>query len=217
MPVEIIPAILAKDEKELRRKVESVDGLCDMVQIDVMDGKFVDNETWADPARFEKMPLPLPYEVHLMVSDPLDRLEAWSLAECQRVLIHAESVDDLAAALREARSYGMEAGISINPETPVADIEEAIEEADVVQVMGVNPGWMGQEFQEVAVEKVIELREKFPELIIEVDGGVSVGIARRLAEAGADRLVSGSAVFSSGAPAKSLAALNADADLDEPS
>ena len=105
MPVEIIPAILAKDEKELRRKVESVSGLCETVQIDVMDGKFVENETWADPERFRKMPLPMPYEVHLMVDDPIERLDAWSLAGCQRALIHAESVDDLAEALRTVKSY----------------------------------------------------------------------------------------------------------------
>ena len=214
MPVEIIPAILAKDEKELRRKVESVEGLCETVQIDVMDGKFVDNVTWAEPERFQKMPLPMPYEVHLMVADPLERLDAWSLAGCQRAIVHAESVEDLAEALRAVKSYGMEAGISINPETKVADIEAAVPEADVVQVMGVHPGWMGQEFQEVAVEKVAELREKFPELVIEVDGGVAVGVARRLVEAGADRLVSGSAVFNSGSPAKALDALAADADLD---
>lgn len=214
MPVEIIPAILAKDEKEFRRKIESVDGLCETVQIDVMDGAFVDNATWADPARIEKMPLPMPFEVHLMVEDPLARLDAWSLAGCQRVLIHAESVDDLAAALREAKSYGMEAGISINPETALADIEGAIADADVVQVMGVHPGWMGQPFQEVALKKVRDLRERHPDLPIEVDGGVAVGVARALAEAGADRLVSGSAVFNSGAPAKALDALRADADLD---
>src|SRR5688572_18762950 len=214
MPVEIFPAILAKDEKELRRKVESVEGLCETVQIDVMDGKFVDNATWADPDRFRKMPLPMPFEVHLMVKDPLERLDAWSLAGCERVLIHAESVDDLAEALRLAKSYGMEAGISINPETPVSAIEDAVSEADVVQVMGVDPGWMGQGFQEVAVEKVAELREKFPDLVIEVDGGVAVGVARRLADAGADRLVSGSAVFNSGAPAKALAALRADVESE---
>ena len=137
------------------------------------------------------------------------------MAGCQRALIHAESVEDLAAALREVKSYGMEAGISINPETKVSDIEGAVAEADVVQVMGVHPGWMGQPFQEVAVEKVAELREKFPELVIEVDGGVSVGVARRLADAGADRLVSGSAVFNSGAPAKALDALREDVEFEE--
>lgn len=210
--IEIIPAILAKDEKELRRKVESVTDLCETIQIDVMDGKFVDNLTWDEPERLQKMPLPMAFEVHLMVKDPLDRLDAWSLAGCQRVLIHAESVDDLEEALRMAKSYGMEAGISINPETPVSAIESAIHEADVVQVMGVHPGWMGQAFQENAVEKVRELRERYPELLIEVDGGVAVGIARRLADAGADRLVSGSAVFNSGAPAKSLDALRADVE-----
>lgn len=210
--VEIIPAILAKDEKELRRKVESVTDLCETIQLDVMDGKFVDNVTWNDPERLQKMPLPMAFEVHLMVKDPLERFDAWSLAGCSRVLIHAESVDDLADALRQAKSYGMEAGISLNPETPVSAVEDAIPEADVVQVMGVHPGWMGQAFQDVALEKVRELRDKFPELMIEVDGGVAVGIARQLAEAGADRLVSGSAVFNSGAPAKSLDALRADVE-----
>jgi len=213
--VEIIPAILAKDEKELRRKVESVTDLCETIQIDVMDGVFVDNVTWNEPERLQKMPLPMEFEVHLMVKDPLERFDAWSLAGCSRVLIHAESVEDLAEALRQAKSYGMEAGISLNPETPISAIESAIPEADAVQVMGVHPGWMGQAFQEVALEKVRELREKFPELMIEVDGGVSVGIARKLAEAGADRLVSGSAVFNSGAPAKALDALRADVELEE--
>jgi len=212
--VEIIPAILAKDEKELRRKVESVTGLCETIQLDVMDGTFVDNTTWNEPERLQKMPLPMDFEVHLMVKDPIDRFDAWSLAGCGRVLIHAESVDDLAGALRQAKSYGMEAGISLNPETPLSAIEDAIPEADVVQVMGVHPGWMGQAFQEVALEKVRELRDAWPDLMIEVDGGVAVGIARRLAEAGADRLVSGSAVFNSGAPAKALDALRADVELE---
>ena len=212
--VEIIPAILAKDEKEFRRKIESVTDLCETIQIDVMDGKFVDNVSWADPDRLQKMPLPMEFEVHLMVRDPIDRLDAWSLAGCRRALVHAESVEDLAEALRQVKSYGMEAGISLNPETAVSSVEEAIAEADVVQVMGVHPGWMGQAFQENAIEKVRELRERYPDLPIEVDGGVAVGIARRLAEAGADRLVSGSAVFNSGAPAKALDALRDDVEAE---
>jgi ribulose-phosphate 3-epimerase len=210
--IEIIPAILAQDEKEFRRKVESVSGSTDILQIDVMDGQFVEQQTWADPDRLQKMPLPMDFEVHLMVADPMAYLDGWSLAGCRRVLIHAESVDDLGEALRQVKSYGMEAGISLNPETPVADIEDAVPEADVVQVMGVHPGAMGQAFQEGTLEKVRLLREKFPELIIEVDGGVSVGIAKRLADAGADRLVSGSAIFNSGAPAKALDSLRRDVE-----
>lgn len=212
--VEIIPAILAKDEKEFRRKAESVTDLCETIQIDVMDGKFVKNVTWADPKRIDLMRLPMEYEVHLMVEDPLGSLDAWSMAGCRRAIIHAESVEDPAEALRQIKRYGMEAGISVNPETPIEAVEDALAEADVVQVMGVHPGWMGQAFQLSALEKVRTLREKFPELMIEVDGGVAVGIARELAEAGADRLVSGSAVFNSGAPAKSIDALRADAELE---
>jgi ribulose-phosphate 3-epimerase len=213
MAVEIIPAILAKDEREFRRKVESVADLVETVQIDVMDGAFVDNLTWGDPERIVKFGMPIDYEVHLMVKDPVERLDAWSLAGCRRVLIHAESVKDLAAALESVKMFGMEPGISINPETPVSAIEDAVPHAKVVQVMGVHPGWMGQAFQPVALEKVKELRAKFPDLAIEVDGGVSVGIARELAEAGADRLVSGSAVFNSGAPARMIEELRNDVEL----
>lgn len=212
--IEILPAILAKDEKELRRKIESVVGLCETVQIDVMDGAFVGNTTWADPERLRKMPLPLPFEVHLMVKDPLERLDAWSLAGCMRAIVHAESVSDPAEALRQVKLYGMEAGIAINPETPIEAIEAAISEADVVQVMGGAPGQMGQSLQEDTYAKIRELREKFPEIVIEVDVGVSVETAGKLAEAGADRLVSGSAVFHSGAPAKAIEALRAAADGD---
>ena len=212
--VEIIPAILAKDEKEFRRKIESVAHFCETVQIDVMDGRFVDNVTWAEPRRIDLMRLPMAFEAHLMVEDPLSTLESWSAAGCVRVLLHAEAVEDAAEAVRQARLYGMEVGLSLNPETPLEHLEEALALVDVVQVMGVHPGHMGQAFQPAALEKVAALRAKYPDLPIEVDGGVAVGIARQLAEAGADRLVSGSAIFHSGAPAKAIEALQHDVDLE---
>ena len=209
---EIIPAILAKDEKEFKRKIEMVTGLVDTVQIDVMDGKFVDNTTFSDPDRIIEMKLPMGYEVHLMVEDPEAHLEGWSRAECKRALIHVESVKDLKTTLQAVRSYGMEPGITLNPDTPISAIEDAIEEAEVVQVMGVTPGFMGQEFQPIAIEKVKELRDKYPDLILEVDGGVSKNTARALADAGADRLVSGSAIFDSGSPKQAIEELE---DLTE--
>ncbi len=212
--VEIIPAILAKDEKEFRRKIDSITDLCETVQIDVMDGVFVDNVTWADPKRIDLMRLPMAYEVHLMIQDPLASLDAWSVAGCQRAIVHAEAVDDVAEALRQIKLFGMEAGVSLNPETSVESVEAALAEADVIQLMGVHPGHMGQPFEPGTIEKVRTLREKFPDLVIEVDGGVAVGTARELADAGADRLVSGSAVFNSGAPAKSIEALRADTELE---
>lgn len=206
MGPEIIPAILAKDEKEFRRKIEMVTDLCDTVQIDVMDGKFVNNTTFADPQEIERMNLPMEFEIHLMVEDPEAHLDAWSVAGCSRALVHAESVEDLRAALESVHAYGMERGISINPQTPIEDIEDAIDLADVVQVMGVQPGFMGQEFVPETVAKVAALRDKYPDLVIEVDGGVSDKTAADLADAGADRLVSGSFIFS-GAPAKAIETL----------
>lgn len=211
--VEILPAILAKDEKEFRRKVESVAGVCDMVQIDVMDGKFVENITWAEPGRIGLMRLTVEFEAHLMVNNPLSVLEAWSAAGCVRALLHAEALENPAEVLKEARLYGMEVGLALNPETPLASVEDALAGADVVQIMGVHPGRMGQPFESAALEKVKALRKQFPDLLIEVDGGVAVGIARQLADAGANRLVSGSAVFNSGSPAKALEALRQDVEL----
>ena len=210
--VEIIPALLTQDEKEFRRKIDAIAGIAETVQIDVMDGTFVPNVSWNDPDRVEKMPLPMDFEVHLMVNDPEAQLDGWSRAGAVRAIIHAETVKDAAEALKNVKAYGMEPGLAINPETPVSAIEAAVPFAAVVQVMGVHPGAMGREFQPVAVEKVRELREKFPDLVIAVDGGVAVGIARQLADAGADRLVAGSAIFHSGAPAKALEALNEDAN-----
>lgn len=216
---EIIPAILVKDEKEFRQKIEAVAGLVRTVQIDVMDGVFVPNATFADPARIEKMRLfetyELDYEVHLMVKDPLERLDAWSRSGCQRAILHVESVEDPLEAMRQVRAFGMEAGITLNPETPLEAVEAALPEADVVQVMGVHPGFMGQEFQPVAVEKVRELRDRWPDLVIEVDGGVSDVTVRRLADAGADRLVSGSYIFASGAPEKMIRKLEELTDYEE--
>lgn len=207
MGPEIIPAILAKDEKEFRRKIEAVEGLVETIQIDVMDGKFVPNETFADAERIKELALPMEFEVHLMVENPIAHLDGWSVAGCARALIHAESVKDLVEALETVKSYGMEAGIAINPETPVSDIESAVDDTDVIQIMGVKPGFMGQKFDPIALDKVAELREAYPELVIEVDGGVSETTARDLAEAGADRLVSGSFIFNSGAPEKMIARL----------
>lgn len=215
MGPEIIPAILVKSDKEFRQKVDSLEELADTVQIDVMDGKFVPNETFADPNLIKEMGMPMDFEIHLMVEDPLSHLDAWAATDCIRAIVHAESVEDLPATLEAVKSYGMEAGISINPETPISDIADAISNADVVQVMGVNPGFMGQEFNPIAIEKVAALRKSYPDLAIEVDGGVSDVTARALAEAGADRLVSGSYISSTGAPAKMIAKLEELTEIDE--
>lgn len=215
MGPEIIPAVLVKSEREFRQKIESLEDLVDVVQIDVMDGKFVPNTTFADPVFIKGMGMPMEFEVHLMVEDPLEHLDGWSAADCARVLIHAESVKDLSGALEAVKSYGMEAGISINPETPISAIKDAVDDADVVQIMGVNPGFMGQEYNANTLSKVVELRGLYPDLLIEVDGGVSDVNARELAEAGVDRLVSGSYISSTGAPAKMIAKLEDLTDIDE--
>ena len=177
-----------------------------------MDDTFVAGRTFADPGHIDLRMMPPEYEVHLMVADPLAVLEAWSLAGCTRAIIHAETVPDIKEALKQIRLYGMEPGLAFNPETPLEKILDAVPEAAIVQVMGVTPGAQGRPFQPIALDSVRELRRLFPDLVIEVDGGVAVGTARQLAEAGADRLAVGSAIFNNGSPAKAIEAIAEDAN-----
>ncbi|TAL19387.1 ribulose-phosphate 3-epimerase [Patescibacteria group bacterium] len=192
---EIIPAILAYSEKEFDDKVKQIGARASTIQIDVMDGLFVPNRTWADPAAVAKMRLPYTIEAHLMVADPLPAAQAWVAAGAQRIFVHAEA-EGWRAAVQAAREEEREGGVAVNPNTPLSAIEEVINELDAVLVMGVNPGWSGQPFERLAIARVAELRSRYPRLRIEVDGGVNESNARELAAAGADGLVAASALFS---------------------
>lgn len=195
----IIPAILAKSKEKFLSKLELVRDFAPEVQVDVMDGLFVDNTTWADTEEIAKMPLPA-YEVHLMVRNPKAVVSAWAKAGARRIIFHFEAAEDALEVIREIKSLGCEAGIAINPETQVELIADLLGELDVVLVMGVEPGWSGQEFQAVITQKVAQIRGINSKIGIEVDGGVSVENASVLARAGATGLVVASAVFSAPSP-----------------
>lgn len=197
--VKIIPAILAKSKEEFERKLEIIRPFAQEMQIDVMDGEFVSNTTWGNPKKVKEMNLP-PYEVHLMVIDPEEAALVWARAGAKRIFFHFEATDDARAIIQKIKSLGTEAGIAINPETPVSSIANLFDILNAVLVMGVNPGFSGQEFQPVAIKKVAEIRKLNKNVAIEVDGGVSEANAVELSEAGADELVTASAIFSADDP-----------------
>lgn len=197
--VKIIPAILAETKERFLEKIDSVRDFAPEIQIDVMDGLFVDNATWADAEEIAKMTLPA-YEVHLMVRNPESAVSAWAKAGARRIIFHFESTDNAPEVLKKIKESGCTAGIAINPETPVSAIKGLLHEIDTILVMGVNPGFSGQEFQESAVSKVAELRAFSKELNIEVDGGVTLANAALLAGSGASGLVAASAIFSHPGP-----------------
>ncbi|MAF59424.1 hypothetical protein CL631_01090 [bacterium] len=200
---EIIPAIMPKSYDELEEKVSSLLGVVPVVQIDLMDGIFVKSKSWPY-LKGELVPDYLPniheidYEIDLMVKDPRDRAHEWVMAGAKRIIPHLEAFKNPADDLADLRHDDVELGIAVNTTTSNEKIEEVIGLVDFVQFMGIERiGYQGEVFDERVVGKIISLRDKNPEIIISVDGGVSLLSAPELIEAGANRLVSGSTIWKS--------------------
>jgi len=191
---EIIPAMLVDSEQEFRDKVAKMGAIVKSIQVDVMDGTLVKNTSWADAATVKAMSLPYRIEAHLMVENPAKAAADWIAAGAETIIPHAEA-EGWRDAARLAREAGRKAGVAINPDTSIAVLADDMALIDMVLVMGVTPGWSGQSFQPVALEKIGELRRSYPELKIEVDGGVGFMNAHELAAAGADSLVAASALW----------------------
>jgi ribulose-phosphate 3-epimerase len=208
--MEIIPAILPKNFKEIEDKIELIRGISDFVQIDICDGKFVRSTTWPywkQDENFEKilreeMGMPswedIDYEFDLMIDNPTeDDARKWLSAGAERVVLHLESSNDLNPII-SILSGLVEIGIAIDLKTNVDEIEKYEDKIQFIQCMGINKvGFQGQKFDQDTINKVKEIKFKYPNLKIQIDGGVSLENASLLKDAGADRLVVGSALFES--------------------
>ena len=194
----VLPSLLLCDFGNLEREIRAVEeAVVRALHLDVMDGHFVPNLTYgltmvSTVRRLTELPL----DVHLMISNPADYLGKYVGAGADLVTIHAEAVDDPRPLLEEIRSLGAGAGLAFNPPTPLSAMEDALPMCDLVLAMSVMPGYGGQEFEEVALEKLRDLRAKcHEETLLEVDGGVNASTIAACGEAGAQLLVVGSAIF----------------------
>jgi ribulose-phosphate 3-epimerase len=162
-----------------------------------MDGHFVPNLSYGLPIVEALRGLTdLPLDVHLMISNPQQYIQQFVDAGSDILTIHAEAVDDPRPVLEQIHAAGAATGLAINPPTSLDSIEAALPQCDMVLVMSVMPGFGGQSFDEVALEKLRKLREKLPEdVLLEVDGGVNEQTIAACGEAGAQLLVAGSAIF----------------------
>ncbi len=200
MPLKIAPSIIAGDQSDLGREVRAItDAGADLVHIDVMDGHFVPNLTVGPGVVKALRPhSPLPFDCHLMLSEPGRYVKAFADAGANRLSVHAEA-QGAADALRAIRELRMVPGIAINPETPVDRLLRFFPLVDFVVVMTVHPGFYGQALIAEALDKVPVLKHHLRafgrDVAILVDGGVSVGNAADVAAAGADEVVAGAAVF----------------------
>lgn len=195
--VNIIPAILATSEDEYQDKLRRVESLPDRewVQIDLMDNKFVQNQS-IGPQIISKYPTSLKIEAQLMVEYPENWIDELVKIKVNRIVFPIEDSQGIEERITHIKNHGIEVGLSLNPETPVETVEPFIATIDLVLIMSVNPGFGGQQFIPGTIEKVkkcSKLRSNNNAgFVIEVDGGVSEGVVKDLAEAGTDNLVIGS-------------------------
>lgn len=197
----VAPSILSADFSRLGEEVESIDKAgADYIHIDVMDGQFVPNITIGPVVirairKFTKKP----FDVHLMINSPENYVKEFAEAGSDIITIHAEATNHLHRLIYQIKDLGKMAGVSINPATPLSAIEEIICDVDIVLVMSVNPGFGGQKFIDLSIDKVKKLKglisSKGSRALIEVDGGVNEKNAQLLKEAGCDIVVAGSYIF----------------------
>lgn len=209
----IAPSILSADFSRLGEEIRSVEaGGADYIHVDVMDGHFVPNIT-IGPLVVEavRKVTNLPLDVHLMISNPELYIPEFAKAGADIIVIHAEATVHLHRAVQLIKSFGKKAGVALNPATSLSALDYVLSDLDLVLLMTVNPGFGGQSFIDACVPKIQSLRGMLDrhglETELEVDGGVKTDNIDRIAHAGADVFVAGSAVFGSRDYAATIAAL----------
>jgi ribulose-phosphate 3-epimerase len=218
--IEIIPAVMPTSTTDLQTKLAQVAGHAPVVQVDIMDGKFVEHVSWPyteDEEYFQEIlneDNGLPYwdqfdfEVDLMIAQPENAIDDWISAGVRRLVVHQESTENLDSLLIKFRErfpkneqpdvFDCEIGVAQNMATPVESLFPFLNQVDFVQFMGIDViGEQGNAFDEKVLEKIKKLREYAPNTIISIDGGVSLDTAPALVAAGVSRLVVGSAIFGS--------------------
>ena len=211
----VSPSLLSADFLNLGAEIDMINrSEADWLHLDVMDGVFVPNISFGFPVlQAVNKVCKKPLDVHLMIVHPEHYISQTAAAGAMMMCVHYEACTHLHRTLQEIHQAGMKAGVALNPATPVGVLEDIVQDADMVLLMSVNPGFGGQCFIENTIAKVKRLRRMLDEqgssALIEVDGGVQAETAPRLVEAGADVLVSGSYVFRATDPVATIASLKA--------
>ncbi len=205
-PIDIAPSILSADFSRLGQEIESVRrGGATILHVDVMDGHFVPNLTVGLPVvKSLAAATDLPIDAHLMISEPGRYAQEFVAAGAKMVSVHVEADAHLHRTLASIRSAGAQAGVVLNPATPIESLSEALAFVDYVLVMSVNPGFGGQKFIGTSIDKVQRLRQMIDErrldIRIEIDGGIDLENIAGVVAAGAEIIVAGSAIFGAADP-----------------
>tara|TARA_Y100000031_G_scaffold117884_1_gene130946 strand:- start:101 stop:754 length:654 start_codon:yes stop_codon:yes gene_type:complete len=197
--IKIAPSILSADQERINEEMKEVEAYSDLFQIDVMDNKFVPNQT-PGPEYLERLDTLVPLDVHLMVEEPTEEymkkfIDANPKLKINNITVHVEACSDVGKTLDIIKNLGVKPGITLNPGTSLDKILPYVDKVEVVQFMTVNPGFSGQKFIPEVLPKIKELREKYPELDIEIDGGINLETAPLAKEAGVNVFCASSYIF----------------------
>jgi len=200
----IAPSILSADGSRLGDEIAAVEAAgADWIHIDVMDGHFVPNIT-IGPGLIASLrkTTRLPFDVHLMIENPERYIDDFAKAGADGITVHVEASLHLHRTIAMIRERGLKTGVSLNPATPLVQIEPILPDIDLLLIMTVNPGFGGQKFIEGSLSRIRQAKEMIravaPAVLLEVDGGVTLKNVRSISDAGADILVAGSAIFGGG-------------------
>lgn len=198
---EVIPVINVENFEDVVRHLNIVKNSVPWVHVDVADGSFTQRVSWSDARDLAAIGPALPIEVHFMVERPEEKLMPWLEAESVfRILVHEEATKNERDIIARCHTAGKQAGIAIKPQTPWEALIPFLGQADLFQMLAVEPGPSGQVFDRRILEKIRAFRAQAPEARIEVDGGIKPGIAHECAAAGANILVASSSLFAGGLP-----------------
>ena len=213
MDIKISPSILASDYANLQSELQRISN-SDLIHVDVMDGHFVPNITLGAPiVKAIKRVCDIPFDVHLMISNPIDYVEDFAAAGADIICFHTESNSDIEKTVDKIISLGKKPALAVKPKTDVDVVIPFLDKLSMVLVMTVEPGFGGQSFMEEVMPKIEKIRSINSEIDIEVDGGINEETVKIAAKAGANVFVAGSAVFRSENPNEMIETLRDNANI----